>query len=374
MNINNVQITPNQADYAKNDSVKHNQIAFQGAQGDKFVSEVIKGENVTPKSILKEIKGAFGIKTEKFEDIMESFIEKVKSLYDENSKLSEYLKNAHKKIDKFPEEQQELKNKTDAEVREYFNKIVDAKNKELANAKAEAKEAKAEAKEAKEAFEKYKPVVNIKSIEEIGTVLPEKVIETAKEMAEHRVDATKSMYDFLMTGKGQEEVLNQLNRNSIIQKAKHDGIFDIDYVDEEISNIARENKMYLGVESRDLALRLIEDALKSTPKGSCIASHTIQEQVKKNAMALLTPLADNQYYNTNIQATEEELDKILKSSVNFHKYLKKGLEVLEKEFGKENVVFNQVDFDLNKSCITFPEGLSTRDANLQDFANWAVYY
>ena len=79
--------------YNKNYEMKSNYlmqktICFNGKLGDKFVSQIIRGEEVHPKTITKEVKNIFGkLNCEKLEDITESLICKIKELHKENKNL-----------------------------------------------------------------------------------------------------------------------------------------------------------------------------------------------------------------------------------------------------------------------------------------------
>ena len=232
MNVNSVQFTSNHMNYAKNNSMTQNQIAFQGARGDEYVRQITTGSDVKPQDIMKEVKGTFGIKADKFEDIMESFINTIKDLTKDNRRLQQNLYEAKEEISQFPYKQSKLRGDIECQMIKMRQEALAAKDKEIEAAKAEAIEAKKE-------LEKYKPLMNVKSIEEIGTVMPDKALETFKEMADHKIEATRSLFNFLTTGKGQEELLEQLNRATIMQKALQDGILDVPSVKEGINNAAR---------------------------------------------------------------------------------------------------------------------------------------
>lgn len=362
MNVNGVQFASNQMNYSKNNSMKKNQVAFQGALGDKFVRDITLMADVDANKIMKELKGTFGPKTEKVQDVIESFVDALRKMTLRGKQLEGDLRQANEQISKFPKEKQEAVLKAETSMAKSCREAIDAKNKEMEALKAETKEAK-------EALEKYKPVVDIKSVEEIGTVMPPKALETIKEIAEHKMEATKSMFNFLMTGQGQEEALAQIGRCTILQKAYKDGIFSIGSFKQEADKIFKENNIYGWNWSGGFALNIIKDALKSTPEGSYIASSAIKEQVRKNAMAILTPLADDLYSNTNLGSIEKGLEEIFVDTANFHKWYNLGIQKLINKHGKENVKIKRVDFDFNKSVVTIKEGDYTYDLTLQEVAN-----
>jgi len=84
MNIS--AITPSYG--TNNVQAKRSNVQFTGNLGDKFVNQIINGTTVKPQDVIKEMKGTFGIKTDHAEDIMESFIGKVRDLFKEKMSLS----------------------------------------------------------------------------------------------------------------------------------------------------------------------------------------------------------------------------------------------------------------------------------------------
>ena len=213
-------ITPAQTqisapNYSKNSNVKN--VNFTGHLGDKFVRQIMDGNDVNPKTVLSELKGTFGIKSEKVEDVMESFIESLKEAFTQNKSLrNEYL-NADKQIREFPVEKEKAVRMAQDEMNKNFGIYVRAQNEKMAAKDAEITELKSQ-------LEKYEPLVKVKSVEELDTIMPEKAIEILDEIAANRIKARESMLNFLMTGQGQEEALKQLERVSMIKKAGSDGI------------------------------------------------------------------------------------------------------------------------------------------------------
>ena len=196
---------------------RQNTVQFTGALGDKFVREI---ETVVTPDIMKELKGTFGLKTEKVEDVIGTFVEAMRDMIDKRKLLSVELKSAKAKIAEFPKQKDDAVRARESELINSWTKTIQAKNEEVSAAKAETKEAKA-------ALEKYKPVVAVKPVEEMVSIMPDKALEILNEMVEHKAAANKSMFEFLMTGKGQEEALAQIERNNMLKKASEDGIFNI---------------------------------------------------------------------------------------------------------------------------------------------------
>ena len=324
---------------------RQNTVQFTGALGDKFVREI---ETVVTPDIMKELKGTFGLKTEKVEDVIGSFVEAMRDMINKRKLLSVELNSAKAKIAKFPKQKDDAVRARESELINSWTKTIQAKNEEVSAAKAETKEAKA-------ALEKYKPVVAVKPVEEMVSIMPDKALEILNEMVEHKAAANKSMFEFLMTGKGQEEALAQIERNNMLKKASEDGIFNIQSISEEYAKIRKDHSIYTAVSDQYFTTNLIERALMSDTKGEYLSSYAIKEQVKKNAMAILTPMADERYSNTNLEYVERELDNAIERAKKFHEGFKIGLERVKKDYSKEKdfeMIINRIDNDVDKSTVT----------------------
>lgn len=341
-------ITPAQTqiyapNYSKNSNAKN--VNFTGHLGDKFVRQIMDGNDVNPKTVLSELKGTFGIKSEKVEDVMESFIESLKEAFTQNKSLrNEYL-NADKQIREFPVEKEKAVRMAQDEMNKNFGIYVRAQNEKMAAKDAEITELKSQ-------LEKYEPLVKVKSVEELDTIMPEKAIEILDEIAVNRIKARESMLNFLMTGQGQEEALKQLERVSMIEKAGSDGILNIKDVKDKCEELQK-NGIRFSCNARYSALQMISAALEGNDKGRYIASPVIEKQVKDNAMAILTPLADNRYSNTNIDFIKRSLDEHIQKVKNFHSGFELGLEKYKKNYpnGKFEVV--KIDYDPENSYVKY---------------------
>ncbi len=251
-------ITPNYT------QAKRQNVQFTGNLGDKFVNRILNGSTVKPAEVVKEMKGTFGIKTDKAEDIMESFIGKVKQLFNDKMSLTNKINEQERKINAFPNEKRDAIWDAEAKVRESFQNTIKSKNEEVALKDKEVKEMKAQ-------LEKYQQVVKVKSVEEIDTIMPDKAIELIDEMIKNKIPSRKSMADFLLTGKGQEDALAQLERNNMVMKAHRDGITEIPEVKAKIDNDMRHSGVWFSNDSY-YTLNMIEDALKGCSKGGYLKS------------------------------------------------------------------------------------------------------
>lgn len=330
-------ISPLTPSYAQYNHKANNNVQFKGDLGDKFVKEVINNIDVKPADLIKEMKGTFGIKTEKAEDILESFIGKVKQLYGDKRALKSELQKSNEKINAFPKEKENAVYEGQRQVREHFQTIIRSKDEEVAAKNAEVKEMKAQ-------LEKYQQVAKVKSVEEIGTIMPDKAIEIIDEMLENKIAARKSMAEFLLTGKGQEDALEQIERNNAIMRANRDGITQIPEVEAKVESM-KGSGVYFSNDSY-FTLNMIEKALKGSPKGNYIKSRVMKDQIKQNAMAILTPMADERYSNMGVKALEKDLDECLQRVEKYHDGILKGINKLKSRVGKDlkSVEFKPVDF------------------------------
>jgi len=341
---------------------KQNNVNFTGNLGDKFVRQIMQGENIDPKAVISEAKGTFGLKSEKVEDIMESFIGKMKELFSEKMDLSRRLNEAEREIQAFPEEKSRAVSdaeykvgKTWSEVVAKKDKVISEKNQEVANMKKE--------------FEKYQPVVKVKAVEELDTILPDKVVEILDDMVANQIPARASMFDFLMHGKGQEEALKQIERNNQIQKARMDGMFKIPELEKKLNDVNMDNNLYPSIDSF-FTIRIIEEALLSHKDGAYLASPVIKGQVKNNAMALLTPMAEKKYSNTNLGAIQNELDETLNTVEAFHKGFTNGLNKIRKQNPNAEIEIKNVDFDVRNSKVLIKKEDETREFNFWQVSNF----
>lgn len=355
--MNNIGVTPNYTSA----TVRNNKPAFKGALGEKFVSKMAHGEVVKPEEVMNAVKGTFGPKTEKVADVVESLLGRVQVLTSNNEANLKGRQIAEAKLAEVPKQIQDAEWKMATSMRENFERTIQAKNAELA-----AKDT--ELKAAKEYAAKYEPMAKVKSIDELGIVMPEQAIETLNEMAAHKEEAADSMFNFLMSGKGQEAALAQIERQNVILRARMDGIDKIPEVQKTFENTRKEAGIYAGTEPLFFTTNLIESALYGNPKAVYLESRAIRNQVKTNAMGLLTPMCSDKYYNTGVKAAEADLDKSFDNILKFHQNLAKGKEKIAKEYKDAEITETVVPYDNKKSKIT----IKVNDGNTWDMNFWEV--
>ena len=97
---------------------KHNNVNFKGSIGNKFVSMMESGSNVGTKNVIDKIKGFWGINKNKAEDVIQSFITKIKELKNDNALLTAQLKEKQAKNLKLKEDNEKLLSKYELELKE----------------------------------------------------------------------------------------------------------------------------------------------------------------------------------------------------------------------------------------------------------------
>lgn len=320
-------------------SKPQNNINFTGNLGDKFVRQIIQGENVDSKKILSEVKGTFSLSSNKVEDVIESFIEKLRELSGENRNLSRNLNEAQGKINRFPMEKNNAVYDAEHQLRSQYQQMLAQKDAEVAQMKKE--------------IAKYEPAFKVKSVDEINTIMPDKALSIMEEMKESKTKAVSSMFEFLMTGKGQQEAIKQIERNSMLLKASDDGMFKIHELHEGRNNLQKDG-IYPTL-NPTFAINLIEQALIGSEKGQYVISPVIAKQVKDNAMAILTPLEDRRYWNTNLEGINKSLNDIIEDVINFHNNFLAGIKNLKSRATDSELEIVRKDFDINNSYVIFNE-------------------
>lgn len=322
--MNTVGFTPSYATNIRNNSMNNKNVNFKGAIGEKFVKEMASGEHVQPAKVMEAVKGTFGPKSEKVVDVVESFTSKISALMYENKDLKHTVDMQSDKIADFPREKEHAIATVRDEMRESFQQVLKGKDAQIAEKDAQIEQLK-----------KYESMAKVKSVKDLDVVMPEDAIKTVQDMVEHRVEARESMFNYLMTGKGQEKALEQIERNNIMMKANKEGTTGIDDV-QKACREASLNDEYYTIDA-NYALNMMDQALKGNPKGKYLESAPIAKQVKENAMALLSPIVEDGVGASSLKTYERELDKTLQGVKDYHRAFPKELEKLKKEFNERGL-------------------------------------
>ncbi len=276
-----------------------NNITFKGALGEKFVREItINHRTVSANELLQASKGkVMGLDTTKVGDIFEAF---TSSLIKETKEKLSMKEHMDKLAQELPQKIQDTIKNTEEAIFSSIRPILERKDKEI-----EAKD------KIIDELRKYESMAKVKSIEELDVIMPKTAILTAQEMKEHSEEARESMLNYLLTGKGQEAVLAQTERNNILMKAMQDGITQLPEVNEAIKGTdCADTLWFLSC--------LMENALKDK-KGSIIVAPVVRQQIKTNIIGLLAPYYDNRYTNTNENGVSKDIDNRLEKIITFHK-------------------------------------------------------
>ena len=130
--------------------------------------------------------------------------------------------------------------------------------------------------------------------------------------------AEKSLYNYVMTGIGQEEFLKFISNNNILVKARHDNMQN----EPKTAQILEENDF--GKNSIILACEMLSNILKEEKDGEKILSPEIHKDITIRAEAILEIFRDD---NTD---SEELINKTLENVKNFYDMLENNKTILEK--------------------------------------------
>jgi hypothetical protein len=344
---------------ASNTTAKHTTPSFKGVTGQKALETIIKTspkEKVVGKatiaSLLALVGGVIGLNKEKVADVFEEFANKIQSLMGKHKELESQNLELETKLTKTRSEKDMAKE----ELEKTLSRL------QLVLQQNAATVAQKDAKIAE--LQKYEAIAKVKSIDEIDTVMPEQFIATLKEIEEHNDAAYKSLFDYIMTGKGQEEFLAQMGRNEILLKGRKDGIDNIPEVKDALAKAQESVGLpNLGYDSYLYACRMLGIVLSVQPKASYIQSPAIYAQVKANAKALIEPMMDKRY--TYSDSVEKEMEKAL----DFRKTISNGIKSAKSKYGFEYVSETTVDNSTKNSFVTF----KNNDGNFVDYSLNSIY-
>ena len=343
--ITPIRMNPNLQDRQKQVTNKQSSNpAFKGAIGNKVVEQLVNKKEVTVAGVLALTAGVVGLNKDKVADVVESLVDKVNKLLYERDLLKIEKENLN---DKLIDSQNAREN-----TRVEGNKFLDYANGIIENQKKDI-----EQKDAKIAkLQKYEAMAKVKSVEEIGLVMPDEAIATLKEAGAKNKEAHASLMNYLLTGKGQEEFLAQMERNATLYKANREGILNIPEVNAELRKKQYSFLPAVGNDSYSVACKMLYNCLTVQPKAGYIKSPAIREQIKTNAEALINPMKQERVnYGTSVK-TEIE------SSLKFHEGLEDAMKGAEEQ-GLEYVSETNDGVSATQSYRTFK-----KDGNLYDYS------
>ena len=356
-------ITPNYSNpYNKTAYNKRANVSFQAV--DSKLLELLKegAKGVDHKGLVDGAKKWGIFDTKRLYDIAETLLSAVKNLFTRAQTAETDLAKANEKINKFPQEMQKAVDAANEEMRQSFAEKFAKSEFELNQAKTEAQNAKQELAEMQER------IAGVRPVSEIRAIMPDRAIATIEELIEQKIPTRRSMWEYLTQGEPQEVVKAQLDRCRVITQAENEGVLEIPEVkkfEQKIfDNGLRKDPYYYAQE-------LIEHTIEAAPNGEIIESIPIREQIKKNAMAILAPLAKEKGYT--IEAAERDLETYLDQAANFRRKYRIALDKKlknEDEYPKYKVI-DDPDFDTKKPILqkTLPSGRNEY-YSMSDIEGW----
>lgn len=301
----------------------NNNLAFKGALGDKFVHEItVKRNAVSSRTLLEASKSSFmGLDSSKVGDIFESLSDNLMKVANEKRSLLEKIERIKDDLPKQIEKEFKFR---ESKILEEFNSILTKQNNKIDEQYKTILTLKA-----------YESMAKVKPIHRLDTIMPETVIKNYQEMQEHEKEARESMLSFLLTGKGQEPALEQLERNNLNLKAIDDGITEIPEVIEALGTAKPH-----AVDPMYFLKSLAYDALKSE-KGGVIKSPVIRTQLKTNLMALIEPHCQKNNFNASKTYMEQVIDKDFDNLQEFHSNLLRTKQEVKQNYPNNKIVYNQ---------------------------------
>lgn len=308
----------------------NNNIVFRGALGDRFVNEITVNHQIVTTSSLLEASRAklVGLDSGKVCDIFESFVDGLIAATKEKISMQDRIDSMCKEL---PQQIHDAIKATEQSLFSGFKAAIANKDREIETYVLKIRDLK-----------KYESMAKVKSLDEIDTVMPETAISTAKEMAEHKAEAEESMLTYLLTGKGQEKVLEQAERAQILVKAMQDGITEIP----EVENVIQDNRVNYA-EPLHFLKSMMFNVLQDD-KASVIVAPVFAKQIKTNMMGLLTPHCNEQQYYSSVERISKSIDEELESSIKFQKSLAARKLELKREIpDASKIIYDRVNNNIN---------------------------
>ena len=303
--------------------------AFKGALGDTVVKKIANKEALKATGIVAMAAGLIGLSKDKVNDIVESLVDRIYGLQNQNDALT-------KELQETKESSMQKENNMRAEfaerernLRNTYGQAINQKDTEMNIAIAE--------KDAKIAeLQKYEGMAKVKSVDELDIVSPEQFIELLKEAEDAEQKAEQSLLNYLFNGNGQEEFLAQMERSNKILKARSSGITEIPEMKEAFEG----SKIYIGFSPAYVAQQMMANALKNNEAGAQVNYAPIRKQIQENADAIINPMMKKNY---NYQPNE----KILEEVSYFYKKLSEGKAKMAKDgwkFEKKSVNSSNIPY------------------------------
>ena len=331
--------------YSSQNNFNRENVNFKGKLGDTLLKEVSSGKVPEINSVISKVKGTFGFSSDKLKDVFESMLNALKRLSVDNSLKNAEILNLQNKLKNFDNEKENL-------VLSLENK-----DKHIKSLENELSLMKQSLKEKNELLQKNEQIFKVKSLNELEVPTSEKVLNTIRELDYNFEESYKSFGNYLINGVGQEAFLKQLERINLIQKAKADGMFNIEMIKDELNSSHKSGN--IQVDSYHYALDVLRSLLILDPIGENLKSKTMCEQIKINAETLINPLKDSRYY------TSDSVEKTLKNVQELRSYIDKSCDDIVKRGLKKTGKVIEAG-DLKKSYVVF------KDEKRNEFYDYSI--
>lgn len=340
----NIGFNPTYTQNVRCNNQKNNtQPAFKGAIGEKLLQEISTGSSVETEQVMKSIKGFMGASSEKFVDVVESFSERIKTLRANIEKKNVKTRELYDQSRAIPSETNNAVWEKEKEVRAKYQKRFDEGSLKLAKKDKEVQLAQEEA-------DRLKGLQSVKSISEVGVLMPENAMKLMDEMASKKEIATDSMFEYLMNNGSGEEMFAQAERNKTLMQACKSGLFNIPEVSEYMNKVGVRPTSGL-----DYVQEEISRALLGNPKGSYLESYSVSQKVKERAMSVLESNLETNpnWWSPTKESVSKELDKTINDAKEFHRNFARGKEYLQKHYPNSKMVVDKKGYDIYDSTVTF---------------------
>ena len=326
--ISQANTLSNKRNLSPNSSINVN---FQGVLGTKLLNKLSETNNLEKSEVFDAMKGIFGFKKNRVKDVVEEFLREIKELRQEivaitngkNAKLAEVERLYNEKLNNSLLGEKQL------------NNTLQFKNEKI-------QQLTAEVEKLTKANKKYSLMANVKSVNEIGALTESQLINVLKESYEKLGIARKSMYEFLTTGKGQEEALAQAERANVILKAYKDGMMNNPVIVRKCNEFNK-NNISVSYTAEESLKSLIRGALIGAPDSSWMYSNAVQKQMTENAKAIILPHMNERYADykmleaEKIKVLDQEIPELIYDTIKLRKMFENGLNYIQTSAPQKNM-------------------------------------
>lgn len=289
LKMNSINSVHSYSNFKIQDKKQANQVStpsFKGVIGNQVINQIKSNKTVTVAGVLALVAGVIGLSKDKVADVIESLIAEVKGLNSEKSSLNNEIQRLKNDAYNKDIESRAEFDEHERRLRGEFSEYIKSQNAEMAEKDAKIAE-----------LQKYEGMAKVKSLDEIDIITPQEVLTILDEMMTNKRKAQDSLLEFVLTGKGQEEFLAQVERNNKLLKAKKEGVTKIPEVNKKFEEVSKGDSS-IGVHSGLYSAMMLNEVLRYNPKGDFLFSETMYKQILTNAKAIIDPISNNAFHNS----------------------------------------------------------------------------